>query len=123
MNETTPILNRDKDTNKITPFLMFESRLGEALDFYMSIFKHSKVLNKVPDGQGGVMSATFELEGQRLLAEAIGHGAGERRSRGGMPRPGSGGGGRLGEGGGHGGQSRKEQKSGGGGFHDEKEKR
>ena len=68
MNETTPILKQDTDTNKITPFLMFESRLGEALDFYISIFKNSRILNSAPDGQGGVMSATFELEGQRLLA-------------------------------------------------------
>ncbi len=52
---------------KITPFLMFNGRLGEAVDFYSSIFKDSKITS-TNGGGGKVMSATFELGGQKFLA-------------------------------------------------------
>ncbi len=57
---------------KITPFLWFNDNLEEAMDFYSSIFKNSKVGNVTrhggagPDPKGKVMSATFELEGQEF---------------------------------------------------------
>ncbi|MDQ3111725.1 MAG: VOC family protein [Bacteroidota bacterium] len=51
---------------KITPFLWFNGKAGEAADFYTSIFKNSKVLGSSP-GPEGIMSATVELEGQRLI--------------------------------------------------------
>lgn len=46
---------------KVTPFLWFEGNALEAAEFYVSIFKNSKVLNASP------MSVTLELEGQRLM--------------------------------------------------------
>src|SRR3954467_5497089 len=51
----------------ITPFLWFETQAEEAMNFYASAFKHSKVssVNRV---QGKVMSVQFELEGQRFMA-------------------------------------------------------
>ena len=59
---------------KITPFLMFNNQTDEAVNFYVSIFKHSK-LGKVsrygdggPGPKGTIMSATFELEGQQFMA-------------------------------------------------------
>jgi predicted 3-demethylubiquinone-9 3-methyltransferase (glyoxalase superfamily) len=51
----------------ITPFLWFDTRAEEAMNLYTSVFKHSKVtgVNRV---QGKVLSAQFELEGQRFVA-------------------------------------------------------
>jgi predicted 3-demethylubiquinone-9 3-methyltransferase (glyoxalase superfamily) len=51
----------------ITPFLWFDTQAEEAMNFYASIFKHSKVIatNRV---QGRVMSVQFELEGQKFMA-------------------------------------------------------
>jgi len=45
---------------KITPFLWYNGNVEEAVDFYTSIFKSSKVISKNP------MGATVELEGQQL---------------------------------------------------------
>lgn len=59
---------------KITPFLWFDNNLEEALDFYTSVFKSSKIIqvSRLPDGtpgpKGKVLSATFELEGQQFMA-------------------------------------------------------
>lgn len=59
---------------KITPFLWFDGRAEEAMTFYTSIFKRSKVLNVSRYGEGAplpagtVMSATFEIEGQSFIA-------------------------------------------------------
>jgi predicted 3-demethylubiquinone-9 3-methyltransferase (glyoxalase superfamily) len=59
---------------KITPFLWFDGTAEEAMNFYVSVFKSSKV-GKVtrygegaPAPKGTVMSATFQLEGQEFLA-------------------------------------------------------
>jgi len=59
---------------KITPFLWFNDKAEEAMHFYVSIFKNSKV-GKVtrygdagPGAKGTVMSATFQLEGQEFFA-------------------------------------------------------
>lgn len=51
----------------ITPFLWFDSQAEEAMNFYASIFKHSKVIS-VNRAQGKVMSVQFELEGQAFMA-------------------------------------------------------
>lgn len=53
---------------KITPFLWFDGRIQEAMDFYTSIFKNSSIgsVSKMPDGT--VMSATFNLDGQEFMA-------------------------------------------------------
>ena len=51
----------------ITPFLWFESQAEEAMRFYASVFPHAREI-AVQRAGDQVMSATFELEGQRLTA-------------------------------------------------------
>lgn len=53
---------------KITPFLWFDNQAEEAMNFYASVFKNSKIgdIQRTPDGK--VMSVTFELEGQEFMA-------------------------------------------------------
>ena len=59
---------------KITPFLWFDNQAEEAMNFYVSIFKNSKVGavtrygDAGPGPKGSVMSATFQLEGQEFFA-------------------------------------------------------
>jgi predicted 3-demethylubiquinone-9 3-methyltransferase (glyoxalase superfamily) len=59
---------------KITPFLWFNNQAEEAMNFYVSIFKNSKVGNVTrygeagPGPKGAVMSATFQLDGQDFFA-------------------------------------------------------
>ena len=59
---------------KITPFLWFDGKAEEAMNFYVSIFKNSKVVQLTrygdagPGPKGTVMSAIFQLEGQRFYA-------------------------------------------------------
>jgi predicted 3-demethylubiquinone-9 3-methyltransferase (glyoxalase superfamily) len=50
----------------ITPFLWFDTHAEEAMNFYASVFPHSKVIS-VSRAQGKVMSVVFELNGQRLM--------------------------------------------------------
>ena len=51
----------------ITPFLWFDTQAEEAMNFYASIFKRSKVIS-VNRVQGNVMSVAYELEGQKFFA-------------------------------------------------------
>ncbi len=59
---------------KITPFLWFDGNAEEAINFYVSVFKHARVVNMSRYGEGAplpagtVMSGTFELEGQTFMA-------------------------------------------------------
>jgi predicted 3-demethylubiquinone-9 3-methyltransferase (glyoxalase superfamily) len=59
---------------KITTFLWFDGRAEEAVNFYTSIFKNSKVggISRYGDAgpgpKGSVMTASFELEGQEFVA-------------------------------------------------------
>ena len=59
---------------KITTFLWFDNQAEEAMNFYVSLFKNSKVLDVTRYGDAGpgpagtVMSATFQLEGQEFMA-------------------------------------------------------
>ncbi len=59
---------------KIIPFLWFNDQAEEAMHFYVSIFKNSKVGavqrfgEAGPGPKGSVMSATFQLEGQDFYA-------------------------------------------------------
>jgi len=54
---------------KITPFLWFDTQAEEAMNFYISIFKNSKVGSVQRAGpEEPVMSVTFQLEGQDFMA-------------------------------------------------------
>jgi predicted 3-demethylubiquinone-9 3-methyltransferase (glyoxalase superfamily) len=59
---------------KITPFLWFDGKAEEAMNFYVSIFKNSKVVTVTRYGEAGpgpkgtVMSAIFQLEGHEFFA-------------------------------------------------------
>jgi predicted 3-demethylubiquinone-9 3-methyltransferase (glyoxalase superfamily) len=59
---------------KIVPFLWYDGKAEEAANFYVSIFKNSKIKNirryveAGPGQKGSVMSAEFELEGQEFIA-------------------------------------------------------
>ena len=51
----------------ISPFLWFDTQAEQAMNFYASIFKNSKVLSaQKMDGQ--VFAVEFELEGQKFMA-------------------------------------------------------
>jgi predicted 3-demethylubiquinone-9 3-methyltransferase (glyoxalase superfamily) len=59
---------------KITPFLWFDSQAEEVANFYVSIFKNSKILSisrygeAGPGPKGTVMVVKFQLDGQEFLA-------------------------------------------------------
>ena len=63
---------------KITPFLWFDNSAEEAVNFYTSIFKNSKIGRVTRYGdegaevsgqpKGTVMTVAFELEGQKFVA-------------------------------------------------------
>lgn len=53
---------------QITPFLWFDDQAEEAMRFYVSIFKDSKVLSVSPGPNGRAMSVSFELNGQQFIA-------------------------------------------------------
>ena len=59
---------------KITTFLTFDGRAGEAVDFYTSIFDNSRVTSARyygpagPGTEGELMTASFELAGQEFMA-------------------------------------------------------
>jgi len=46
--------------------LWFDNQAEEAMNYYVSIFKNSKILS-VSRANGRVMSVTFELEGQEFM--------------------------------------------------------
>ena len=59
---------------KITPFLWFDTQAEEAVKFYMSVFKNSRILKTSrygeagPGPKGSVMTIEFELDGQPFIA-------------------------------------------------------
>ena len=63
---------------KITPNLWFDNEAEEAANFYVSLFKNSKIVNVARYGEsaaevsgkpaGSVMTVTFELDGQQFTA-------------------------------------------------------
>jgi predicted 3-demethylubiquinone-9 3-methyltransferase (glyoxalase superfamily) len=61
-------------TQKITPFLWFDKEAEEAMNYYVSIFKNSKVGTITrygdagPGPKGSVLTVSFELEGQNFVA-------------------------------------------------------
>jgi predicted 3-demethylubiquinone-9 3-methyltransferase (glyoxalase superfamily) len=60
--------------SKITPFLWFDNNAEEAVQFYTSIFKDSKILQTSryneagPGPKGSVMTMKFQLNGQEFIA-------------------------------------------------------
>jgi predicted 3-demethylubiquinone-9 3-methyltransferase (glyoxalase superfamily) len=58
----------------ISPFLWFDGKAEEAANFYISIFKNSKLGSIMrygdagPGPMGSVMSVTFEFDGQEFIA-------------------------------------------------------
>jgi predicted 3-demethylubiquinone-9 3-methyltransferase (glyoxalase superfamily) len=62
-----------KNMQKIVPFLWFDGKAEEAMKFYVSIFKNSKVVSisrygeAGPGPKGAVMAVTFQLEGQQFM--------------------------------------------------------
>ena len=59
---------------KIVPFLWLDGNAEEAMNFYVSVFKNSRVVSVTrygdagPGPKGTVMSCTFQLEGQDFYA-------------------------------------------------------
>jgi predicted 3-demethylubiquinone-9 3-methyltransferase (glyoxalase superfamily) len=63
---------------KITPFLWFEDQAEEAVNFYISVFRDSRIVNVVRYGKAGaqasgrapgtVMTIVFQLEGEEFIA-------------------------------------------------------
>ena len=61
---------------RITPFLWFDSNAEDAVDFYLTVFKNSRRLgelrnNSIDDPRmvpKGVLTLSFELDGQRFTA-------------------------------------------------------
>ena len=59
---------------KITPFLWFDTKAEEAAQFYVSVFKNSRILTVTrygdagPGPKGSVMVVSFQLEGQQFTA-------------------------------------------------------
>ena len=53
---------------KITPFLWFDYQAEDAMNFYISIFKNSQILDvsRAPDGK--LFTASFQLDGQEFMA-------------------------------------------------------
>jgi predicted 3-demethylubiquinone-9 3-methyltransferase (glyoxalase superfamily) len=59
---------------KINPFLWFNDKAEDAANFYVSLFKNSKIVNVARYGEAGpgpkgtAMTVTFDLAGQRFIA-------------------------------------------------------
>ena len=59
---------------KITPFLWFDNQAEEAANFYVSLFKNSRIVRTIrygdagPGLKGSVMTVAFELDGQNIGA-------------------------------------------------------
>ena len=76
MAATNPVENKRTQpaAQKITTFLWFDNNAEEAVKFYCSIFKNSRILNTTHYGDSGagpkgtVMTVDFELDGQRFAA-------------------------------------------------------
>jgi predicted 3-demethylubiquinone-9 3-methyltransferase (glyoxalase superfamily) len=59
---------------KIIPFLWFDNNAEEAMNFYVSVFKNSKITSLTrfgdagPGPKGTVMTGIFQIEGQQFYA-------------------------------------------------------
>ena len=61
-------------SQKITTFLWFDNNAEEAVNFYVSVFKNSRIINSArygdagPGPKGSIMTIAFELDGQEFTA-------------------------------------------------------
>jgi predicted 3-demethylubiquinone-9 3-methyltransferase (glyoxalase superfamily) len=61
-------------TQKITPFLWFNDNAEEAINFYLTVFKNSRIKSvqrfgeAAPGSDPKLLTATFELNGQEFMA-------------------------------------------------------
>jgi predicted 3-demethylubiquinone-9 3-methyltransferase (glyoxalase superfamily) len=59
---------------RISPFLWFDTNAEEAVEFYLMVFKNSRRLGELrcaedgPVPKGGILTITFELDGQKFTA-------------------------------------------------------
>ena len=59
---------------RITPFLWFDTNAEEAVEFYLTVFKNSRRLDELRNGdgapgpKGSILTITFELDGQKFTA-------------------------------------------------------
>jgi predicted 3-demethylubiquinone-9 3-methyltransferase (glyoxalase superfamily) len=59
---------------KITPFLWFDGKAEEAMNFYVSVFKNSRIVSLTrygdagPGPKGTVMTGIFQIDGQDFYA-------------------------------------------------------
>ena len=77
-NQTATATSRSPETQietqKITTFLWFDQNAEEAVNFYTSVFKNSKIRDVArygesgPGAKGDVMIIDFELDGQQFIA-------------------------------------------------------
>ncbi|MEC8859551.1 MAG: VOC family protein [Pseudomonadota bacterium] len=59
--------------SKVTPFLMFNDRLEEAIRFYTETFPDSRVRKMARNGEGGpITSAEFDIGGQSFMGYQAG---------------------------------------------------
>lgn len=80
MTESNDIFGKNEITknSKIVPYLWFDNNAEEAVNFYVSIFKDSKVGNSIKYGktcdelhnmeEGKIMTIDFQIEGQKFVA-------------------------------------------------------
>jgi len=72
--ETSRDERTEPRTQKITTFLWFDQNAEEAVNFYVSVFKNSKILKIVRNGdagpgpKGSVLTIGFQLDGQEFIA-------------------------------------------------------
>jgi len=73
MSATNPA-RTEPAPHKVTTFLWFNNNAEEAVNFYVSVFKNSKVVGTShygesgPGPKGSVMTIEFDLDGQRFTA-------------------------------------------------------
>jgi predicted 3-demethylubiquinone-9 3-methyltransferase (glyoxalase superfamily) len=74
MAATNPTPAIEARKQKITTFLWFDNNAEEAVNFYVSVFKNSRILKTArypqgsPGAEGSVMTVEFELDGQNFIA-------------------------------------------------------
>ena len=72
--QKSAVTNKETSVQTVRPCLTFKDRADEAIKFYVSLFRNSKVLDVLrsdgngPLPEGSVLHATFQLDGQEYTA-------------------------------------------------------